>query len=63
MRAAMTPERTRLPNRRPAHIETLEVAGQTFTACIGFDEHDRPKEVFLSGAKDGTDLAGGVRPG
>ena len=52
------PLRTRLPNRRPAHVETLEVAGQTFEACIGFDPAtDRPKEVFLSGAKDGTDLA------
>ncbi len=52
------PLRTRLPNRRPAHVETLEAAGQTFEACISFDPATgRPKEVFLSGAKDGTDLA------
>ncbi len=50
--------RTRLPNRRPSHLETLEVGAQVVTACIGFDPATgRPREVFLSGAKDGTDLA------
>ncbi len=29
---AMTAQRQRLPNRRPAHTETLDVGGQTFTA-------------------------------
>lgn len=53
----MISTRSRLPNRRPSHLETLEVGGQAITACIGFDEHDRPKELFLSGAKNGTDLA------
>ena len=44
----MTATRTRLPNRREFHIETLEVAGQEFTACIGFDpETGQPREVFL----------------
>ncbi len=51
------PRRSWLPNRRPALTQDIEVGGHRFTATIGFDEHDRPKEVFLSGAKDGTDLA------
>ncbi len=33
----MNSTRQRLPNRRECHIETLEVAGQEFTACVGFD--------------------------
>ncbi len=53
----MTPARSRLPNRRPSHMETLEVAGQTFEACVGFDEHDRPKEIFLNGAKEGSEFS------
>ncbi len=51
------PSRKRLPNRRPAVTQDIEVGGHRFTASVGFDEHDRPKEVFLRGAKDGTDLA------
>ncbi len=31
------PNRQRLPNRRPSHVEALDMAGQEFTACIGFD--------------------------
>lgn len=51
----MIPVRQRLPNRRPSHIETLETAGQIFTACVGFDpETGQPCEIFLSGAKEGS---------
>ncbi len=51
----MTPARKRLPNRRPSHTETLEVAGQTFTATVGFDpKTDRPCEVFLTAGKEGS---------
>ena len=47
--------RKRLPNRRPSHIETLEVAGQTFTACVGFDpETGQPREIFLKAGKEGS---------
>ncbi len=47
--------RRRLPNRRDSRIETLEVAGQTFTACIGFGpETGQPREVFLNGGKEGS---------
>ncbi len=51
------PRRSRLPNRRPALTQDLRVGGHRFAASVGFDEQDRPREVFLSGAKDGTDLA------
>ncbi len=46
------PLRQRLPNRRPSHVETLEVGGQTFTACIGFDpDTGRACELFLDAPK------------
>ncbi len=49
--------RKRLPNRRPSHIETLESAGQTFTACVGFDpETEQPREIFLNGGKEGSQV-------
>ena len=49
--------RARLPNRRPNHLETLEVNGQTFEVCVGFDpETGRPREVFLNGGKEGSDF-------
>ena len=51
------PARVRLPNRRPSHIETLEVGGQIVTACVGFDPAtDRPCEVFLNGGKEGSQV-------
>ena len=44
--------RRRLPSRRPSHIETLEVGGQVFTACVGFDpKSGRPRELFLDAPK------------
>ena len=53
----MTAARTRLPNRRECHIETLEVAGQEFTACIGFDPvTGQPRELFLNGGKEGSQV-------
>ena len=45
-------ERQRLPNRRPSHVETMEVAGQVFTVCIGFDpDTGRACEMFLDATK------------
>ncbi len=47
--------RHRLPNRRPSHTEALEVAGQAFTATVGFDPGTcRPCEVFLTAGKEGS---------
>jgi len=51
------PNRARLPNRRPSHLETLEVGGQVITACIGFDPiSGQPREVFLNGGKEGSQV-------
>jgi ribonucleoside-diphosphate reductase alpha chain len=51
------PYRRRLPNRRPSHTETLEVAGQAVTATIGFDPvDDQPRELFLTAGKEGSTL-------
>ncbi len=53
----MIPTRARLPNRRPSHVETLDVAGQSITASIGFDPAtNRPYEVFLNGGKEGSQV-------
>ena len=53
----MTVDRQRLPNRRPSHTETLEVAGQTFMATVGFDPASGwPRELFLTGGKEGSAL-------
>ncbi len=47
--------RQRLPNRRPSHTEALEVAGQVFTATVGFDPKSaRPRELFLTAGKEGS---------
>ena len=44
-----------MPNRRPSHVETLEVDGQVITACVGFDPvTGQPREVFLNGGKEGS---------
>ena len=49
--------RQRLPNRRPSQVETLEVAGQSFTTCIGFGpESGQPREVFMAAGKEGSML-------
>ena len=49
--------RQRLPSRRPCHTEALEIAGQAFTATIGFDpESDQPRELFLMAGKEGSML-------
>ncbi len=51
------PYRHRLPNRRPCHTEGLEVDGQAFSATVGFEpETKQPREVFLSGGKQGSML-------
>ena len=52
------PTRRRLPNRRPSESRSLAVGNLTFAATVGFDPQDgRPREIFLAGAKDGTELA------
>jgi hypothetical protein len=53
----MTAIRQRLPNRRPAMTEDIDVGHTRLTATIGFDPKGDPAEVFLSGAKDGSGMA------
>jgi hypothetical protein len=53
----VTPERRRLPNRRPAETVAIEVDGIIFTASVGFGVDGRPAELFLGGAKDGSGMA------
>ena len=49
--------RKRLPNRRPAHTEALEIDGQAFAATVGFDPEDNsPRELFLTAGKEGSML-------
>ncbi len=53
----MTNARKRLSNRRPSHTETLAVAGQTFTATVGFDpQNGEPRELFMTAGKEGSTL-------
>jgi ribonucleoside-diphosphate reductase alpha chain len=49
--------RRRLPNRRPAVTHDLAVGNARFAATVGFDEFGRPREIFLAGARAGSDLA------
>ncbi len=51
------PHRRRLPSRRPGETHALSVGNHTFTATFGFDQDGQPREVFLDGAKDGTEMA------
>lgn len=52
------PRRKRLPHRREAFVHTIEVGGQRYEAAVGFDPlTGEPREIFLSGARDGTDMA------
>jgi hypothetical protein len=50
------PARSRLPNRRECFTETIEIGGREYSASVGFDAESAPKEIFLSGAKSGSDM-------
>lgn len=54
--------RRRLRDRRPTLTETIAFAKgdgniMQYEASISFDELGRPREIFLFGAKDGSDMA------
>lgn len=53
--------RTRLPDRRDSARATLMVDGQEFTVGVSFDEFDRPKELFLDGPKEGSQMGNVLR--
>jgi hypothetical protein len=46
-----------LPNRRACETRSLAVGNTRIMASIGLDPAGTPREVFLSGAKDGSGLA------
>ncbi len=51
------PKRKRLPNRRPAITETIEVEGQCVEVTVGFaPESGAVQEVFLAARKTGSML-------
>ena len=50
--------RERLPNRRPSALLTVEHAGRTYEVAVGLYPDARPGEVFVSGAKTGSDTDG-----
>ncbi len=50
-----TSSRQRLPTRRPAHSEALEVDSHAFTATVGFSpKSGQPRELFLTAGKEGS---------
>jgi hypothetical protein len=50
--------RDHLPRRRHALTEPITtVDGRTILATVGFDLDWRPRELFLAGAKEGSDMA------
>lgn len=54
--------RRRLANRRPAVTATIAFARpdgnlSAYDATVGFDELGRPREIFLFGARDGSEMA------
>ena len=51
------PRRQRLPNRREQVTESIAVGNAAYEVSVGFDPESQPKEVFLTGAKAGTDMA------
>lgn len=46
--------RLRLPNRRRSTTIDLDFAGLRFHVMIGFDQIDRPREIFIRAAKPDT---------
>ena len=50
--------RENLPNRRTSFTESITTTdNQTIAATIGVDQNLRPREVFLTGAKEGSHMS------
>ena len=50
--------RERLPDRRQSVLLDLEHQGAQYSLSVGFFDTGKPGEVFLSGAKVGSDVDG-----
>ena len=48
--------RERLPNRRPSDVFGMEFGDKHYEVGVGFYDDGRPGEVFVKGAKTGSDL-------
>ena len=49
--------RTPLPTRRPSVTVTTEWQGRPLAIGIGFNTDGQPREVFVTGPREGSDLA------
>lgn len=54
----MTPHRRRLAQTRPAIVHKFEVAGHEGYVHVGLYEDDKPGEVFVTMAKEGSTIGG-----
>ena len=50
--------RERLPDRRPSVLLDLEHPGAQYSLGIGFFDTGKPGELFVSGARTGSDVDG-----
>lgn len=48
--------RQRLPDRRPATVQTMQWGGHPLTISVGYDLDGRAKEAFVYTTKVGSDL-------
>src|SRR3954465_2934976 len=54
---AFSPHRRRLPNRRRSETRDIQIRNMQLSASIGFGTDGSPREIFLSGARDGSGMA------
>jgi hypothetical protein len=48
--------RTPLPSRRRCETHAIDWRGAPLTVCIGFDDGGAPREVFVDGPREGSDI-------
>jgi hypothetical protein len=48
--------RTPLPTRRRCETVAIDWRGAPLTVCIGFDDAGAPREVFVDGPREGSDI-------
>ena len=48
--------RVRLSNRRRHLLETMKWEGRRWEVCVGFNEQSLAREIFIDGAKVGSEL-------
>ena len=48
--------RTPLPPRRRCETLAVQWRGSPLTVCVGFDDAGAPREVFVDGPREGSDI-------